>query len=62
MAAKIPETIAFAALSKSASSKTITGDLPPSSRETTAKLLAEFATICLAVFGPPVNAIRETNG
>ena len=58
----MPETMAFAALSRSASSKTMTGDLPPSSSETTAKLLAELATICLAVLGPPVNAIRETSG
>ena len=47
----------FTALSISASSKTINGDFPPNSKETSAKFSAEFLITCLAVAGPPVKLI-----
>ena len=58
MLSKIP----FTALSKSASSKTMTGDFPPNSRDTCAKFSAEFRITCLAVCGPPVKLMRSTKG
>ena len=42
LAPKFPAIIPFAALSRSASSKIIKGDLPPNSKFVAAKLLEEF--------------------
>ena len=56
-AAKIPATWALAAESKSASSNTMKGDLPPSSSDVLARLSAEARTTWRAVSGPPVKAM-----
>ena len=48
-APKFPAIIPLAALSISASSKTISGDFPPNSKLVAAKLLDEFLIISLAV-------------
>ena len=58
----MPATEPLTALSKSASSKTIKGDLPPSSSEISAKFSAVFLITCAAEAGPPVNETRATNG
>ena len=50
------------ALSRSASSKIITGDLPPNSRETWAKFSAALRMTWRAVSGPPVKLMRSTSG
>ena len=60
LAPKIPAVIPFNAFSWSASSNTATGLFPPSSKLTSDKFSAEFLIICLAVSGPPVNAIFST--
>ena len=60
LAPNIPAVIPFKAFSWSASSNTTTGLFPPSSKLTWDKFSAEFFTICLAVSGPPVNAILST--
>ena len=62
LAPKIPAIDPFTALSISASSKTINGDFPPNSKETSAKFSAEFLITCLAVAGPPVKLILWTRG
>ena len=61
-APKFPAIIPFAALSRSASSKIIMGDFPPSSRLVAAKLFEEFCIIFLAVSVPPVKAILSISG
>src|SRR3984893_14905835 len=50
----LPHAIARAALSISAVSSTITGDLPPSSRVTEARCLAAAANLTLPTAGLPV--------
>ena len=60
LAPKIPAVIPFNAFSWSASSKTATGLLPPSSKLTWDKFSAEFLIMCLAVSGPPVKATLST--
>ena len=61
-APKLPAIRPFAAPSRSASSNTRMGDLPPNSSVVTAKLSAEFRTTWRAVSGPPVKAIRSISG
>ena len=51
VAAKMPATCALAALSRSASAKTMNGDLPPSSSEVEARFSAELRTMWRAVVG-----------
>ena len=58
----MPATDPFTALSMSASSNTMKGDLPPSSRLTSAKFSAELRTTWRAAAGPPVKAMRATKG
>ena len=58
----MPAIEPFTALSKSASSKTINGDLPPSSSEISAKFSAVFLITCAADAGPPVKDTRATDG
>ena len=62
LALKILRSTPLTALSRSASSNTITGDLPPSSRETSAKFSALLRMTCRAVSGPPVKLTRSTSG
>jgi len=57
----MPAVQPFTALSKSASSNTMNGDLPPNSSDTGARLCAEFAMTWRAVAGPPVKLTRRTN-
>ena len=61
-APKFPAINPLVALSRSASSNTRMGDLPPSSSVVTAKFSAEFRITWRAVSGPPVKAMRATSG
>ena len=49
------------AISRSASAKTTSGDLPPSSRDTRLRLPAEASMIFCPVRWEPVNAILSTS-
>ena len=40
----------------------MTGDLPPSSSDTSAKLFAELCRMCCAAIGPPVKEMRAVRG
>ena len=62
VAAKMPETTPLAAASRSASSKTMFGDLPPSSRVTLAMWSAASFMTCLPVSVEPVKATLSTPG
>ena len=62
LAPKMPAMEPLTALSRSASSNTTNGDLPPSSSETSAKFSAEFRTTWRAELGPPVKLTRATSG
>ena len=62
MAPNIPAIDPFTALSIFASSKTMKGDFPPSSNETSAKFSAELYRTCFAAPGPPVKEMRATLG
>ena len=62
LALKILRSTPLTALSRSASSNTMTGDLPPSSNETSAKFSALLRITCRAVSGPPVKLTRSTSG
>ena len=61
-AAKIPAIDPFTALSISASSKTMKGDLPPSSSDSSAKFSAVLRITWPAETGPPVKDTRATSG
>ena len=61
-AAKMPATTPFTAWSRSASSKTMLGDLPPSSIVTRFMCRAAFSLIVRPASGPPVKAMRSTRG
>ncbi|MCY1175899.1 hypothetical protein D9M73_161570 [compost metagenome] len=61
-AAKIPDTTPLAAASRSASAKTILGDLPPSSRSHRASRAAAIWLTALPDSVPPVKLIRATLG
>ena len=61
-APKLPANDPFTAPSKSASSNTRIGDLPPSSRVTGARLWTVLATTWRAVSTPPVKATLSTMG
>ncbi len=60
VAPQMPAITPFKAESRFASSKTMTGDLPPSSSVVTAKFSAVLRTTWRAVSGPPVKATRAT--
>ena len=62
VAPKIPAMDPFTALSMSASSNTMNGDLPPSSSETSAKFSRELVSTARAAPGPPVKEMRATKG
>ena len=62
LAAKMPAITPFTALSRSASAKTIFGDLPPISSVTRALRRAASAAITCPVAVDPVNAIFATPG
>ncbi len=62
VAAKMPATTPLAAASRSASSKTMLGDLPPSSSVTRARCSAAPFITALPVAVPPVNATLSTPG
>src|ERR1700735_3921455 len=62
VAAKIPATTPLAAASRSASSKTMFGDLPPSSTETCAKGDAAPVITAEPTAVEPVNATLSTPG
>ena len=59
---KMPYSTPATAWSMSASSKTIVGDLPPSSSETGIILSAAWCAIARPVVVPPVNDTRLTSG
>ena len=62
VAAKIPATTPLAAASRSASSKTMFGDLPPSSSETCARCDAAPVITAEPTAVEPVNATLSTPG
>ena len=62
VAAKIPAMTPLTALSRSASGKTMFGDLPPSSSDTRAIRVAATAAICFPTAVEPVNEILSTSG
>ena len=62
VAAKMPATTPLAAASRSASAKTMFGDLPPSSRDTRARWSAAPFITALPVSVPPVKATLSTPG
>ena len=62
VAAKMPAMTPLTALSRSASAKTMFGDLPPSSSDTRAIRVAAAWAIGLPVAVEPVNAILSTPG
>src|SRR4029453_17255212 len=61
-AAKMPATTPFTAWSRSASSNTMLGDLPPSSIVTRFMWRAAFSLMMRPASGPPVKAMRSTRG
>src|SRR4029453_4803162 len=61
-AAKMPETTPFTARSKSASSKTMLGDLPPSSSVTVFNPRRAGSKIFLPAAPPPVKPMCRTRG
>ena len=62
VAAKIPDTAPLTASSRSQSSNTILGDLPPSSKDTFLKDLAASSLTRAPVTLPPVKATLATFG
>ena len=62
VAAKIPETAPFTASSRSASSKTMFGDLPPSSMVVRLKCRAAVSLMRRPVASEPVKATLATSG
>ena len=61
-ARKMPDNTPFTALSKSASSNTNWGDLPPSSSVTRLRSAAAVAAMRLPLASEPVNVILATSG
>ncbi|MNM99248.1 hypothetical protein D3C81_1118010 [compost metagenome] len=59
---KMPYSTPLTAWSRSASSNTMVGDLPPSSSDTGIILSAAICAMCLPVVVPPVNDTRRTSG
>ncbi|MNF40166.1 hypothetical protein D3C84_211640 [compost metagenome] len=59
---KMPYNTPATAWSRSASSRMMVGDLPPSSSDTGIILSAAMWAMCLPVLVPPVNDTRLTSG
>src|SRR3546814_6449615 len=62
LAENIPASTPLTARSRSASSKTILGDFPPSSSETRANRSAALSATCLPTVVDPVKATLSTSG